>query len=92
MSKPNLRPSVREEPKETPMQSKGAGNLLRRIEGLDETQKELLESILDRIEKGKVDKEILLNLEFLNLKKNLASPKPEYKGKEVLHSIINFLK
>ena len=50
--------------------AKGQNGLLKRIEGLDDNKKQLLESILDKIEKGELDKEILLNLEFLNLKKN----------------------
>ena len=64
--KPDLNLHTEEERKS----AKGQNNLLKRIEGLDETKKQLLESILDKIEKGELDKEILLNLEFLNIKKN----------------------
>ena len=54
--------------------AKGASGLLKRIESLDERKKQLLESILDKIEKGECDKETLLSLEFLNIKKEVPSP------------------
>jgi len=53
---------------------KGANGLLKRIESLDEGKKQLLESILDKIEKGEYGKEILLDLKFLNIKPEIKSP------------------
>ncbi len=65
MSKPEQKVIDEEESKAT----KGQSGLLKRIEVLDESKKQLLESILDKIEKGELNKDILLNLEFLNIKK-----------------------
>lgn len=65
-----MKPDLKLHTEEDTKTAKGQNSLLKRIEGLDEAKKQLLESILDKIEKGHLDKEILLNLEFLNLKKN----------------------
>ena len=65
-----MKPDLKIQPEEERKSAKGQNGLLKRIEGLDEQKKQLLENILDKIEKGQLDKEILLNLEFLNLKKN----------------------
>lgn len=66
--------------------AKGENSLLKRIESLDEKKKQLLENILDKIEKGEYNKEMLLNLDFLNIK-NEMSPQKVYFSFEHLNII-----
>ncbi len=64
--------------------AKGENSLLKRIESLDERKKQLLENILDKIEKGEYTKDMLLNLDFLNIKNETSPQKSPQKVFEFL--------
>lgn len=68
-------PKPKDSSAKKPQQKKDLGMLLKRIMMLDDNQKTQIELILEQIEKGKLDNQALLQLNFLSIKKDSVSSK-----------------